>query len=435
MTSPFALLALALLSTSALAQPSSPRLRALSAAVAAGDHEALTAFWRAVASEGAPLMETIAGDSARMIVTVIVRGDDTTRNVVLFRGPRPSVDLGDNPLALLDGTDVWYRSYIVGRDARFTYMLGRNVEMSRLDESKPREVAARLAAFRRDPLNPRRFPADTTGVPWLYVNSVVEMPGAPPDPWVVRRPGIAAGALAEATLASRTLANDRHLTVYTPAGYAASRGPYDLLIVFDREGYLSLVPTPTILDNLIAARKIPPVVAVFVSNPPGARGAELHCSATFADFLAAELVPWVRARYAVSDDPARTTLAGSSAGGLAATCAALAHPERFGSVLSQSGAYWWRPDTTQGPREWVAQQVADAPRRAVRFYLDVGLMENAEEGPGAPTMLTLNRHLRDALRAKGYEVHYAEFDGGHEHLSWQGTFSQGLMALGGSRVR
>jgi hypothetical protein len=118
------------------------------------------------------------------------------------------------------------------------------------------------------------------------------------------------------------LKNERDIAVYTPPGYERNGAPLGLLIVFDGEWYLTLVPTPTILDNMLADRKIPPLVAVFVDNP--SRSAELHCNPVFADFLANELVPWIRGRYAVSDDPARTTLTGSSAGGLASTCAALA---------------------------------------------------------------------------------------------------------------
>jgi enterochelin esterase family protein len=37
------------------------------------------------------------------------------------------------------------------------------------------------------------------------------------------------------------------------------------------------------------------------------------------------------------------------------------------------------------------------------------------------------------LLAKGYEVHYQQFVGGHEGLSWREAFADGLIALLGAR--
>jgi enterochelin esterase-like enzyme len=37
------------------------------------------------------------------------------------------------------------------------------------------------------------------------------------------------------------------------------------------------------------------------------------------------------------------------------------------------------------------------------------------------------------LRAKGCEVHYTEFAGGHDYVWWRGTLADGLRALLGRR--
>jgi enterochelin esterase-like enzyme len=63
-----------------------------------------------------------------------------------------------------------------------------------------------------------------------------------------------------------------------------------------------LIPTPTILDNLIAAKKIGPTVAIFVNNM-GQRNRDLGGYAPFSDFLALELIPWARANYRIKDGP------------------------------------------------------------------------------------------------------------------------------------
>jgi enterochelin esterase family protein len=149
-------------------------------------------------------------------------------------------------------------------------------------------------------------------------------------------------------------------------------------------------------------------------------------------FLTDELLPWVRARYRVTADPARTVAGGSSFGGLAAAFAALERPGVFGSVLSQSGSYWWRPD--DDPEwEWLTRRYAAREPLPVRFYQDVGLLEDGPgrrtEPPGHPGQLVANRHLRTVFQTKGYPVRYAEFAGGHDHLCWRGTLADGLLAL------
>ena len=104
-----------------------------------------------------------------------------------------------------------------------------------------------------------------------------------------------------------------------------------------------MVPAPVILDNLIAKKKIPPLVAVFVKHDPLSRNKDLSCSEPFADFLVNELVPWVRGHYRVTADPARTIVGGLSLGGLMASYCGLRHSDVFGNVLSQSGSHWWYP--------------------------------------------------------------------------------------------
>ncbi|MDF5981809.1 alpha/beta hydrolase-fold protein [Pseudomonas aeruginosa] len=146
------------------------------------------------------------------------------------------------------------------------------------------------------------------------------------------------------------------MTLYTPPGYDPEGQRYPLLVLFDEDHYARDVPTPTILDNLIAAGRIRPTLAVIVGNvDASSRGRELPCNEAFADMLAHELLPWLQQRYALSEEPADRVLSGSSYGGLASGCIAYRYPERFGKVLSLSGSFWWGPDEQQP--QWLVAAV------------------------------------------------------------------------------
>jgi enterochelin esterase family protein len=149
----------------------------------------------------------------------------------------------------------------------------------------------------------------------------------------------------------------------------------------------------------------------------------------FAEWLATEFLPMWRLKYAITQDPSHTVVTGTSYGGLAAAWCGLRHPHVFGNVLSQSGSYWWRPEG--GDWQWLRREFEAAARLPLRFFMNVGLLEDGVRpgDPSYPSMVEANRALRDVLVAKGHEVKYVEFNGGHDHVSWRGSIADGLSAL------
>jgi len=401
----------------------SPRLNALRNEIATGGPAALERFWRRLAAEGTPLVEPVEGEPNERLVTFVWRGGDETRNVLVVVSPS---DLGSEEgiagarLSRIPGTDVWFKSRRMRADARFGYAFSVNDSLA--TKTSEAEEEARWAALKPDPLNPRQAPEPLV--------SLAELPAARKQPWIVPRPDVPKGRLAESSFRSDRLGNERIVRVYTPPGYDPKGKPYGLLVVLDGRTYTSDIPGSAVLDNLLAARRIPPLVAVFVANPSAeARVRELSCHPPFAEFLARELIPWVRRGYRITEDPARIAIAGSSLGGLAAACAAVRHPEVFGNVLSLSGSFYWRPPGDTEP-EWLARQLATGPKLPLRFYLEAGLMEDTpREGT---SLLAANRHLRTVLQARGSAVEYREFNGGHSILNWRGSFADGLLALCGN---
>jgi len=263
----------------------------------------------------------------------------------------------------------------------------------------------------------------------------VELPGARPQPWIVSKPGTPEGRVETFRVRSETQNLERPFLIYTPPAYRADGPPNALLVLFDGPSYTTPeLPMPTVVNNLIAASKIPSTVAVLVANVGDRRVQDLSANPEFSDFVAKELIPWVRARYNVTTDPAQTVVGGYSLGGLAAAHVGLRHFNIFGNVLSQSGSFWWTPDYTGSATDeqnWMAKQFLSTPKLPLKFYLDAGTFE-APRGPEVIRILVSARHLRDVLLAKGYEVHYQQFAGGHDPLSWRGTLADGLIALLGN---
>lgn len=244
----------------------------------------------------------------------------------------------------------------------------------------------------------------------------------------------ATGRVEARTITDSTFHRERRVWVYTPPGYAAAgHAPYDLLVVFDGGQNLEAIPLATILDTLLAGGHAPPFVAVLVDDSTGAvRLGELANRAPFAKFVAEQLVPWVRRGWNVTNDPQRTIVHGTSAGGLAAAYVAFVHPELFGNVLSLSGALWRGAEASNGPPfEWLTAQYAAAPKKDIRFVLNVGALETQRVMGGAgPAMIEANRRFRDALRARGYDVTYREVpEGRHLPESWALQLPAGIVTL------
>jgi enterochelin esterase-like enzyme len=406
--------------------PTSPRIEELRRAVEAGDTGALVDFWRDIEHTGTPLVEPIAGEDAHYLVTFLYRDASEERRTVVVCSHALGWSFRHNQMARLSGTDVWHRTYRLPAGARTGYWLSPDDSLVYLIDMEDR--AERMATWRPDPLARSTFifPKDET-IPddEDFVCSMLEMPGAPAPHWSARRADVPAGQVERHRIRSELLGNERFVWVYTPPDYDPAHEPYHLLVVFDGFAYLHAIPTPTILDNLLASKKLPPFVALLVDNVE--RNRELPCHAPFADFLTQELLPWARERYTITPAPARTVVAGSSYGGLAAAYAGFRHPEVFGNVLSQSGAFWWLP-TGDAEHEWLIHQFVAGPRLPLRFSLDVGTFENGFQDP---SMLVANRHMRDVLRAKDYPVAYAEYLGGHDYPCWEITLPAGLLALVG----
>ena len=403
------LLAVNIVAASAVARadpPPSPRMTALADKLAAHERGAEDSFWRQLATEGTPIFEDVH-EPGRVLVTFVWRGKPDTQHVAVIgpvMSPSPEADLLRVP-----GSNVFARSLLLPESARFNYFFV-------VDHDAAKHGSSLAESAHHDPLNRHPFsPIDSVGV----------SPRAPAQSWLVAHRGASVGAVWHHALRAATPEQERQLFVYTPPGYTTTGPAYPLLVEFDAEAVTGLVPLPLILDELIAAKKIPPVVALFIGNID--RTKDLSANPAFADVVALDLVPWMRDRYHATTDPRRTVISGISLGGLAAAYVASRHPETFSNVLSQSGSFWWGPDGAEP--EATARELATSAKLPLRFWTEVGTLE---VGGKDTTMLAANRHLRDVLTLRGYDVSFHEFAGNHTYAAWRGTIADGLIALFGT---
>ncbi|MEH0152992.1 alpha/beta hydrolase-fold protein [Limibacter armeniacum] len=370
------------------------------------DDKAIDTFLAAQAQSH--IIELIDSDDSNMLVTYFCVPHKNTEYVMLSGGP----DFLGLRFQRLPNTKLFFVTQRVPKDARFNY----GFNYFNLDKAGPNgEIVSRSVEHAYD--------------------GTVEMPSAPKQVYISERDGIEKGSLFLTSIYSDFLQEDRKITIHTPANYNPNK-PHNLLIVFDGEAYgarpnrKARIPTPTIVDNLLADKKITPTVTVLVWSM-GKRSKDL-ISEKFGNFISKELIPWARSAYNIYPISDKIILAGSSRGGFAASYIALQHSDVIGNVISQSGSYWIKG--TNDENHWIYPEdngmLIDLYKQSkllpIKFYMDIGLYD------AGASMLGMNRQFRDILELKGYKVDYHEFKGGHNYVNWRGTFSNGLISLIGT---
>jgi len=209
----------------------------------------------------------------------------------------------------------------------------------------------------------------------------------------------------------------RKVSVYLPAGYVegtvmpfivGADGPDRLLF--------------TVLDNLIAEKKVPPMVAISIANGGGdAQGSERGLeydtmSGKYAEWVEAEVLPRVEAEAHVklTHDPEGRATTGNSSGGSCALIMAWYHPEWYHRVLTYSGTFvnqQWPPDTKSPHGAWGFHEglIANTERKPLRLWMEVGdkdLLNPNVMRDGMHDWVEANEKMAAVLKAKGYAYQF-----------------------------
>lgn len=390
-------------------EPVSPTLQQLAKQLAAGGTTA--AFWQARQQAGTPLVEPV--DTTHKRVTFLWRG--ARGNVFILGSPAGDHD----PLFRLAQSDVWFRSYVVPADTVMQYKLAPDVPQV---EGTPRDQRrAILVSAQADPLNPHTMSGPFTDR-WNR-SSLLDLSSGRYFTGEAMAKPLRYGTLQRYQFRSERLGNSREIALYRPRSPQPVRWT---LFLFDGKTWQGDYHTANVLDDLIARHALLPINIVFIDSLDHARRAkELPPNADFADFMAHELVPWLRQKGIVLQRN-KTVLAGASYGGLASSWVALRYPRLFGNVLSLSGSYWWAPKGE--PASWLTRQYQNAPHYPVRFWLQAGRFETGGPDGG---IYKNSLEFEQVLREKGYRVSFHPWSSGHDYAAWTEALVHGLRDLSG----
>ncbi|WP_332303097.1 esterase [Rhizobium sp. GR12] len=181
------------------------------------------------------------------------------------------------------------------------------------------------------------------------------------------------GELRLVTIPSKALKSQRQTYIYTPPGYSDSSEPLPVLYLYHGFGdtvasWVSQGRAPQILDNLLAEKKIEPMIVVIPDteadipeaipeNFPGADRRKnfypLNAIAVDKELME-DLVPYMRQNYRVRDDAEGRAVVGLSQGGYQALVSGLTHLGTFGWVATFSGV-----STTTVPNKAVEATLND----------------------------------------------------------------------------
>jgi enterochelin esterase-like enzyme len=205
---------------------------------------------------------------------------------------------------------------------------------------------------------------------------------------------------------------ERLVSVYIPAQYVPGRpAPF----IFSADSYgLQNRQLANILDNMIADRRLPMMVAVMVANGGPERSLEYDTvSPVFADFVETEILPRVEKETGVTltkDPEGRMTYGGSSGGAMALTMAWY-RTERYHRVLSYSGTFVdlrEGPEAPHGAYEYPEHFFPDNPVKPIRIWMHVSENDIGAKSASADrrNWVIANQRLAGVLKAKGYHYQF-----------------------------
>lgn len=233
--------------------------------------------------------------------------------------------------------------------------------------------------------------------------------------------GVPKGQLVEMTFDNSKVypGTTRKVQIYVPAQYDASK-PAAVMVFQDGTGYSDpggQWRVPVVFDNLIHRGEMPVTIGIFVTPGVVAAGSDdamdrfnrsLEYDAVserYATFIIDEIMPLVKEKYSITDDPNLRGIGGASSGAIAAFGVAWHRPDQFRRVFSTIGTYVGLRGGDVYPT-----LVRKTQPKPIKVFLQDGSNDLNIYGGD---WWVANLGMLSALKWAGYDVDHRWGDGGH----------------------
>lgn len=177
-------------------------------------------------------------------------------------------------------------------------------------------------------------------------------------------------------------------------------------------GDLSQLRLFTVTENLVAEKRIPPMIHILVApgfSPDGKpmRSIEYDTvSDRYPRFLIEEIFPEVEKEYKLRPDGYSRGIGGESSGGISSLDAAWFMPDKFTRVHSTIGSYaaiQWHPEEKQDGGYIFPFMVRKLPKRDIRVWMSDGTDDLENDYGSWPLQ---NIQLANSLKMREYDYHF-----------------------------
>ncbi len=276
------------------------------------------------------------------------------------------------------------------------------------------------------------------------------------------QPGVPSGKLSEKIIHTSKIYDGMksEYWIYVPAQYDP-KIPTALMVFQDGAWYIDRngrIPVLDAIDNLIAQKKIPVLICVFISPgdisaSPGTatynfvkaysdkwqRTLQDSMRSTLYDtvsdryprFLRDEVLAEVESKYNIRKDAYSHAITGLSSGGICSFNAAWQLPDLFSRVISWIGSFdsiQWKedPNIADGGQDYPSKILRE-PHRNIRVWQQDGSNDLEIEKYGSWPLANLR--IANALKMKGYDFHFSFGNGSHNPGQGAAEFPEEMVWL------